>query len=215
MLEPYLEFSLKGINFSKDKLLSLFDDLELDNNDSSLYNLTPFRARKILYTKFIDNEMFILKNKEFSQKVDDKRKNKRVFKGFEPTINEHRLLNDFLKSLFSHFNLKDNYEITFHFVKIFASECGSSNSPEGIHRDGFDLLIPCLVLERYNIEGGESRIFDNGELIFKKVMEEGSGLFLNEGEYKEMYHDVLPIRLKDKNKTGYRTILGIDVDLIK
>jgi len=214
MLEPYSEFSLIKLNLSLEELLPLFDDLELDNNDKSLYNLTPFRARKILYTKFIDNETYILKNKEFVQSVNDVRKNKRVFKSFEPSKKDHETLNLLLKSLFNFYNLKDNYDVIFHFVKIFALESGSSNSPEGIHRDGFDILVPCLVLERVNIEGGDSRIYDNGELVYKKIINSGEGLLLNEKDYVEMYHDVMPIKLKDASKTGYRTILGIDINLL-
>lgn len=214
MLTPFSKFSLKDLEIDKDVLLTLFLDLELDKNDKDLYNLNPFRARKILFTKFIDNELFILPNKEFIQNVSDVRNKKREFKSFVPSKEEHLILDILCKKFTKLYDIKDNLEITFHFVKIFANKEGSSNSPEGIHRDGFDILVPCLVLERENIEGGYSRIFDNGELVYNKIIDEGEGLVLNEKDYVEMFHDVTPIKLKEGALSGHRTIMGIDINVL-
>ena len=35
-----------------------------------------------------------------------------------------------------------------------------TNSPEGIHQDGMDFIVPALIIDRVNIQGGQSLVYD-------------------------------------------------------
>jgi len=213
------------LNFKKYKnIFNLFFlNLDIDLNDKKLYGIKPFRSRKILYTFFNGETLTVIKKKGFKQRVSDDRSKKRIFKVFKPSSIQLKILNsmildviDYLKT--KKINITSNLDITFHFVSIKASVKGETNSPEGIHRDGFDILIPCIVTERSNITGGYSRFFikkhNNFKLVFKNITNENYGLLVEENKNKELYHDVTPIRLKNKNKPGYRKIIGIDINFI-
>lgn len=198
-----------------------FYDLKLDNNDIKLYGKTPFRKRKILYAQFKNNKLIVLKKTSFSQNVEDERRRERRFDILKCNESNLVLLEKFLKTLIDESRKKlphipSSFEVAFHFVQILASKTGESNSPEGIHRDGFDLLFPCVVIERCNIRGGQSRMFnkknDNFILIFNKTIQEGEALVVDEKHYPHLYHDVTPIFLKNKNKIGYRNIIGVDIN---
>jgi hypothetical protein len=134
------------------RLNIFFNDLKLDNNDIKLYGKTPFRKRKILYARFINNKLIILKKTSFSQNVKDERRKEREFDVLRCDESNLALLEKFLKTLIDESRKKlphipSSFEVTFHFVQILASKSGESNSPEGIHRDGFDLLFPCVVIK--------------------------------------------------------------------
>ena len=80
-----------------------------------------------------------------------------------------------------------------------------------MHRDGSDFLITAYVINRSNILGGESMIYDKDKkLIYKKLLYSDNGIFQND---KDLYHYVTPIQ-SDGNYVGYRDILGIDIDII-
>jgi len=209
-LKPHLNIGL---------LKSFFNNLELDTNDIKLYNLNPFRKRQILYTEYNNGILKIINKKSFIQNVNDSRKKERKFSVLKPTDKQLILLKKVLEIILkkakkSNFNVTSKLDVTFHFVKIIATQEGSSNSPEGIHRDGYDILVPCLVIERKNIEGGSSRFFVNKKLVFDKVMNEGRGIIVEENVNKELFHDVTPIKLKDSNKEGYRCIVGVDINYV-
>ena len=56
------------------------------------------------------------------------------------------------------------------------------NSPEGPHEDGADFIVSALVIDRENISGGESQIYEkrnDGTLqkVFGHVLREGEFLF--------------------------------------
>lgn len=206
------------IKLKKFKQLNIFfNDLKLDSNDIKLYGKSPFRKRKILYAQFNNDKLIVLKKTSFSQNVKDERRKERKFDVLRCNQSNLTLLEKFLKTLIDASRKKlphipSSFEVTFHFVQILASKSGESNSPEGIHRDGFDLLFPCVVVERCNITGGLSRVFNKKKLIFNKTIQEGEALVVDEKHYPNLYHDVTPIFLKNKNKIGYRNIIGVDIN---
>jgi len=194
-----------------------FKNLKIDKNDKKLYGIKPFRSRQILYTQFEDDVLRLVNKNSFVQNVSDVRKHKRKFSIFNPTDQQLKLLEKLLK-----FALKkccdtmpsNQLDVTFHFVKIYASKLGTTNSPEGIHRDGYDILVPCIVIDRKNIVGGSSRFYRNKELIFDRIMKEGEGIIFKENSNPDLFHDVSYITLKDKKKEGWRSIIGIDINFI-
>ena len=84
----------------------------------------------------------------------------------------------------------------------------SHNSPEGIHQDGADFIVSAFVLNRSNIEGGESIIYDkNKQQIDQFTLQNKEGIFQND---KKLWHYVTPIRSK-YDYVGYRDIVGLDI----
>jgi len=91
----------------------------------------------------------------------------------------------------------------------------SSNSPEGIHQDGMDYIVSALVVERNNINGGESIIYgaDATTPLLNITLQSGQGIFQPD-KGTDLWHEVTPISLVDPKKSGYRSTIGFDV-LIK
>jgi len=210
---------IKKLCFNKFNFKSFFKNLKIDKNDRALYNITPFRRRKILYTVFDGKTLKIIKKSGFSQKVSDIRNKKRKFSIFYPNKFQLNILTKLIKFVLKNFTINAPLDITFHFVTINASIKGETNSPEGIHRDGFDILVPCIVAERKNISGGYSRFFlkdkEKFNLFYNKITQTNYGLVFEENKHKDVFHDVTPIKLKNKKQPGYRSIIGIDITYLK
>jgi hypothetical protein len=220
-MKDIIFFELENFtSLEKKDLKIFFKNLEIDNYDQQLYGLTPFRQRTILFLKIKDGKICYSRKKQFKQaKVSDKRAENREFKAYQLQDSDKPVLelfvNDVLRFLKKKFKTLSDLEFILHFVQINASTTGASNSPEGIHRDGFDILVPCFVVDRVNITGGASRAFIDNKIIYKKIIKPGQGLIINEGKNKDIFHDVEPIYLKDELKPGYRQIIGIDINFVK
>ena len=121
-------------------------------------------------------------------------------------------------------------EASIHFMKIIKRPYSSqvvTNSPEGIHQDGKDFVVPALVIERENIQGGQNLIYDargvplreDGNPNFKErtpnkgiTLLPGDGL-LHQDQGSPLWHKVTPIELQDHSVEGYRSIIGIDFQI--
>jgi hypothetical protein len=107
--------------------------------------------------------------------------------------------------------------LTLHQVSTVATAAESgTNSPEGIHQDGADYIVSALVVSRYNVTGGESRLYPAGKDLpyFATILQPGQGLFhadMNSG----IWHDATPITVTDigASAIGTRNTLGIDIYL--
>lgn len=219
-MKGFFKLNLKK-KIEVEKFYTFFDSLELDENDARLYALKPFRKRKIFYARYENNELKALSQNSFKQNVNDERSKARKFSILVPTKQELLLLKNLTETVIADSSRKlphipKKFNITFHFVQIIASKKGETNSPEGIHRDGFDLLFPCIVIARKNIKGGVSRMFskinDDFKLINSEVIKEGECLVVDEKHFKDLYHDVSPIYLVSKKIPGYRNIIGLDIN---
>ena len=153
----------------------------------------------------------------FMQNVNDDRKNPRKFQCIDKNIRNMYFFNEFLKnSVYLTINnsnvIPEKLSLHVHQVRqICYPYIDSHNSPEGIHRDGSDFIISAYVINRSNIVGGESMIYNNDKkLIHKKLLHSDNGIFQDD---KELYHYVTPIQSYG-NYIGYRDILGIDIDVI-
>lgn len=108
--------------------------------------------------------------------------------------------------------------ITCHQISLIIDDStpSVSNSPEGLHQDGSDYIVSALVIDKYNIEGGTSKLYciEKDELIKSHTLECGEGLFHIDKD-SSIWHQVTPIKLKDPSiKSGYRNILGFDLNYI-
>lgn len=90
-----------------------------------------------------------------------------------------------------------------------------SNTPEGIHQDGADYIASAIVIERYNIEGGVSKVYgeDKQTILLETCLLPGQGI-CQPDEGSPLWHEVTPIYRADTNLSlGYRSIIGLDIYL--
>ncbi|WP_145562101.1 2OG-Fe dioxygenase family protein [Yersinia canariae] len=109
-------------------------------------------------------------------------------------------------------------DVTCHQVSLIIDNTthSVSNSPEGLHQDGSNYIVSALVIDKYNIEGGISKLYctEKDRLIKSHTLECGEGLF-HIDKNSTIWHQVTPIKLKEPSiKMGYRNILGFDFNYI-
>ncbi|RBW59689.1 hypothetical protein DS884_08110 [Tenacibaculum sp. E3R01] len=165
----------------------------------------------------------------FEQKVNDFRSWKREFKQATEQAVENELFYQLLQKAFElvasiHPEIY-KLKITSHFMRTLTKgEVKGENSPEGMHEDGAQYIISALVVNRKNILGGETQIFEKKdevrELIFNKELELGEFAFqADTGEEKtfgnDLWHYVTPIQPVDMTEQGIRDIIGFDIEIIK
>lgn len=178
-----------------------------------------------------DNEIFVerIAKVGFKQNVNDFRVWERTFKEATKKAVEHELFYELLKKITIlvkeiHPTLR-KLQITSHFMRTIAREAiKGENAPEGIHEDGAQYIMSALVINRTNIHGAESQIYektslDHKKLLFKKVLNAGEFAFQADTgeEYtfgNDLWHYVTPIEPLDKDKIGVRDIIGFDIDVL-
>jgi len=98
--------------------------------------------------------------------------------------------------------------------QICYPERAAHNSPEGIHRDGADYIVSAFVVNRVNIVGGETIIYNEDyDEVFHETLERGEGMF---HEDRDQLHYVEPIGSKGNALgigVGFRDLFGIDITL--
>lgn len=169
-----------------------------------------------------------VQEKAFEQDVEDFRVWKRVFKQATKKCVENEFFNQLLKSVFDlvatiHPEVK-KLKITSHFMRTLSyQKIKGENSPEGMHEDGAQYIISALVINRENITGAESQIFEKVEgtkpMIFNTTLQPGEFIFqADTGEEKtfgnDLWHYVTPIEPIDICKTGIRDIIGFDIEIV-
>ncbi|TDQ28491.1 2OG-Fe dioxygenase family protein [Tenacibaculum caenipelagi] len=165
----------------------------------------------------------------FSQNVDDFRSWQRVFKQADKEMVEHDLFYELLQKVYElvaiiHTEIK-KLKFSVHFMRTLTQgTIQGENSPEGVHEDGAQYIISALVINRKNITGGETQIFekigDTKELLFKKELNLGEFAFqADTGEEKifgnDLWHYVTPIQPKNKAELGVRDIIGLDIEILR
>ncbi|GAA0730886.1 hypothetical protein GCM10009430_42490 [Aquimarina litoralis] len=166
----------------------------------------------------------------FEQDVDDFRVWKRVFKQASRLAVENEMFFELLKRMARlvkqiHPEVR-KIQITSHFMRTISHEkIKGENAPEGVHEDGAQYIMSALVVNRQNITGAESQIYEKtmaetNELIFKKVLQPGEFIFqADTGEEftfgNDLWHYVTPIEPEDISKPGIRDIIGFDIDILE
>ena len=95
----------------------------------------------------------------------------------------------------------------------------TSNSPEGIHQDGCNMIVSALVVQRERIKGARSIIYgdDKQTELFTTTLRPGFGI-LQPDLYSKLWHIVSPITVDQELYPtvvdGYRSSLGFDIQLI-
>ena len=222
---PYTRTSLQKCHFP----MKLIQSFQKSYNNLPYDEYIPDKTRQRRYANYLvqnikdnDNNKFSIKHTEktiFEQDVEDSRKDERIFQLIENPY--HPFLLNFI-TLASELTYRNHYppikklSVDVHQVRqICYPELGSHNSAEGIHQDGADFIISACVLNRYNIKGGTSSIYDNNlNLIYDTLLRENEFIFQDD---KSLYHYVTPIqysKIHSSELIGYRDIIGLDIQIL-
>lgn len=218
---PYLKCDLSEFyfpNHTKYNFMNSYHNLPYDP-----YILDKTRKRRYAHydIRVSDSNLITINHtgkNTFSQNVSDSRKEERKYDLIE-NPEDHFLIQylDLATRLLLNNIIAKEIIVDVHQVRqICYQGINSHNSVEGIHRDGSDYVIPALVLNRFNIRGGVSSIYNNRkEQIYRTVLEGGEFIFQDD---RFLYHYVTPINyyLSDGfEEYGYRDLLGLDITIVK
>ena len=216
---PYLKLNLKEMKFPMNTISSFKNSYNYLPNDKYI----PNHTRSRLYRNYIienKNDKFIINptyKNTFTQDVDDSRKDERVFELISEPMDP--FLINFLQMSSNLLNINRPFQKISVDVHQVRQTCypylKSHNSMEGIHQDGADYIISACVLNRYNIEGGVSSIYDsNIKLLDDFTLKENDFIFQDD---TNLYHYVTPIKYTESDSyihQGYRDIIGIDIKIL-
>ncbi|WP_233899908.1 2OG-Fe dioxygenase family protein [Tenacibaculum piscium] len=195
-------------------------------------NISSFTVEKSVEKsaeKQIDNLLIKrIEAKSFKQDVSDFRVWKRVFKQASKASVENELFKSLLKQVFLLISeihpTTQKIKVTSHFMRTISDvQIKGENSPEGVHEDGAKYIVSALVINRTNILGGETQIFEaiseKKQLIFNTILEAGEFAFqADTGEEKEfgtdLWHYVTPIQPINLAEKGVRDIIGFDIEIV-
>ncbi len=164
----------------------------------------------------------------FAQAADDFRAMRRVFAeaGEESVAGPYfrQLLQALASTVREIHPETTSLRVTVHFMRSLAhGDVPGENSPEGIHEDGAAYIVSALVVQRRNVEGAESQVYEQladgtRELLLAHTLQPGELLFqADTGEEKtfgnDLWHHVTPAYAAVKGEVGVRDILGVDVEL--
>lgn len=208
---------------------------QLDFSQKAIYkNLSTVTRQRSIASFLVSLDQEVVKidrlfKTDFQQEVTDFRVWKRVFAQTPKEVVEHPLFYELLTKFALmvkeiHPNIKQ-VKFTAHFMRTIAQKAiPGENSPEGIHEDGAQYIVSALVINRQNVKGGESRIYEKPNsktesLIYQKTLAPGAFIFqADTGEEKifgnDLWHNVSPIEPIDDNKLGIRDIIGLDIDVV-
>lgn len=181
-------------------------DLMLDGNEwiISRVQSKPFEQNKALTAdNAIDYRLSPRKFKELPEKLFDEDL-KKIIIYTASRVKLSRQLVSKLKFIIHH-----------TIVYSFSSQT-SSNSPEGVHQDGMDYIVSALVIDRVNVKGGKSVIYgaDKKTPIFETILQVGQGIFQPDLN-TDLWHEVTPTYLIDKEINGFRSTIGFDIEVIE
>ncbi|MBE7647124.1 2OG-Fe dioxygenase family protein [Tenacibaculum finnmarkense] len=191
-------------------------------------NISSFTVEKSSEKQRDNLDVKRIEAKSFKQDVSDFRVWKRVFKQASKASVENELFKSLLKQVFLLISeihpTTQKVKVTSHFMRTISDvQIKGENSPEGVHEDGAKYIVSALVINRTNILGGETQIFEaiseKKDLIFNTVLEEGEFAFqADTGEEKEfgtdLWHYVTPIQPINLAEKGVRDIIGFDIEIV-
>jgi hypothetical protein len=117
--------------------------------------------------------------------------------------------------------------ITAHFMSVQATSAQpGDNSPEGAHEDGADYIISALVINRLNVNGGQTQIIERSpagkkSIIYRRILLPGEFVFQADTRDEitygtDLWHHVTPFHLADPEAgEGWRDIIGFDIMVLE
>lgn len=212
----------KNINFD-------FSSINLDS--SVLKTISLFiPSRKRLISKYIidiKNENFKIERipaDNFLQSLafiaDEKfdyRKSERKFKELPDNLfdDDLRTMLKFVSFKIGRYIKKSKFAITVHHTFISCKDGKkSTNSPEGIHQYGRDFIMSAFVIDRKNINGAKSIIYENDKN--KNIWNDIKKWSIIQPDLNSgLCHEVTEISQININEVGYRSSVGFDIEVLE
>lgn len=198
-------FALQAANSLRlAELSQFFNDLPVDP-----YIKSNYRYRRLSRFKIPADQLIklphgcLFQTKQYNPLVGNIR---REFAELDDSMIE---LNAF-KQLVLNFNdycklYSDSNDIGVHQIRTTCSQRNYGNpAPEGIHRDGTD-LIGIFSVSRDNVQGGETHLYQSRKSspVFNQVLNSGELLLVND---REFFHFTTPIKPIDIERQGARDV---------
>jgi hypothetical protein len=204
---------------------------------AKLRTIRPSRRRSVCCFEVELGEDVVIRRvapRAFKQEVDktDLRSLPRVFEQTKTDLVENELFHGLLRGIAQltqrvtpHVSI-DALKVSAHFMSVRASQSiQGRNAPEGPHEDGADFIVSALVINRTNISGGTSQVFErmqDGRMvkIFERELQPGEFIFqADTGEEKhygnDLWHYVTPFAVLEHEEQGKRDIIGMDVSIVR
>ena len=186
-------FTLQKVdNVRLEGLKPFFNDLPGDP-----YIKGNYRYRRLSRFKVSSDEVvklphgYLFQSKNYNPLVGDV---KREYAEIDDGLIAH---DEFKKLLFAFSDFcklnSEALEVGVHQIRTICTPDNFGNpAPEGIHRDGTD-LIGIFSVDRQNIEGGETHLYRSRKQdpVFKQVLNPGELLLVND---REFFHYTTPIK---------------------
>ena len=216
---PYMKINLRNINFPTHLTPSFhnsYNNLLYDQYIPDKTRMRRYAHYKVDYSTVKNYDIKFIPANTFAQNVPDSRKEERVFSLIEnpndPFIMEFIKLNCTILMANRPFK---KLSIDLHQVRqITYPGIISHNSLEGIHQDGADYIVSACVLNRFNIKGGVSSIYNiNKDKIYETKLKKYDFIFQDD---KSLFHYVTPVEYYESDgfeRYGFRDILGIDIKI--
>lgn len=205
---------------------------QLDQEQQQQFDqIAPFRFRGVsqfmIYTKNLEIQRIPINSFTQSlalhehEKKFDWRKLPRIFSEIEDRYVQLpsfiALLKGIARKILQFDGEIQRFRIVAHHVRVKSrTHRIKGNSPEGIHQDGYPYVVTALVVERENVDGAESQIFDEEMThpIFTCTLMPGCGI-LQPDLGTNLWHQVTPIYPIDPLKEAIRSTIGLDIEIEK
>jgi len=228
--KPFIHFTLNTFGIENQipyEFMKSYNELPPDNYiiESRIDHLPddefPTRSRRYakLWVDVQRDDEYLITNTQTVVFENDSRSQKRVFEPIpEVHLSEPWLMKFVTQvtalSVANHNHSKEGQpiksaDVHLHQVRQTTYKGLDDQTGEGIHRSGADYIVSALVMNRYNVEGGESIITKDQQLIYKTILDDKEGLYQ---EGRQQKHYVTPISTYNEG-LGFRDILGIDIIL--
>lgn len=132
----------------------------------------------------------------------------RNFRAWLPTTLQNPVLKAIIRWATNQFstNPAELWRIQAHQFRIVARENQSGRpTPEGVHKDGAEYIL-IMMMDRENIQGGVSRVYDNEmrPLAEGTLEKTGELMLVND---RQVYHGVTEISPADPTQPAWRDVL--------
>ncbi|MBF2048061.1 MAG: 2OG-Fe dioxygenase family protein [Elainella sp. C42_A2020_010] len=159
-----------------------------------------YRFRRLSHFQVMGNRLIqmphrrLFQSKQYNPLLGD------VIREYAELEDELIQLEDFQRLIWEFFQFcqlcSDSNEIAVHQIRTTASSQQLGNpAPEGIHRDGVD-LVGIFSVDRYGIDGGETHLYKTktDPPAFSKVLNPGEFLVFRDDQY---FHYTSPVKTVD------------------
>ena len=201
----FTDYALEMLNsVNLDKIESFFGDLPADP-----YLEGNYRFRRLSRLKVSDHRLIklphspLFQSKEYNPLLGD------IVREFSELDDSLIELEDFQKVILEFFEFcklcSAHNEVGVHQIRTVTSVGKVGHpAPEGIHRDGVD-LVGVFCVNRERIEGGETCLYKskNGNPIFTKILNPGELLVFND---RQFFHFTSFVKAISSQEKGIRDV---------